>query len=84
MIRGGPEAAQSVGKEITRELAPHALMLGPSLSASVIWVVAGSIQNTVLALADVPQWIEHQPVNQRVTGSIPSQGTCMGCAPGPQ
>ena len=30
------------------------------------------------ALAGVAQWIECQPVNQRVTGSIPSQGTCLG------
>ena len=37
-----------------------------------------------LALASVTQWIEHGPVNQRVTGSIPSQGTCLSCAPGPQ
>ena len=37
-----------------------------------------------LALAGVAQWIEHQPVNQRVTGSIPSQGTCLGCGPGPR
>ena len=35
-------------------------------------------------LADVAQWIECQPVNQRVAGSIPSQGTCLGCGPGPQ
>ena len=35
------------------------------------------------ALAGVVQWIEHLPVNQRVTGSIPSQVTCMGCGPGP-
>ena len=27
------------------------------------------------ALAGVAQWIEHQPANQRVAGSIPSQGT---------
>ena len=27
------------------------------------------------ALAGVAQWIECWPVNQRVTGSIPSQGT---------
>ena len=26
---------------------------------------------------------EHWPVNQRVTGSIPSRGTCLGCRPGP-
>ena len=36
------------------------------------------------ALAGVAQWIEHQPVNQRVTGLMPSQGTCLGCRPGPQ
>ena len=29
------------------------------------------------ALAGVAQWIEHQPANQRVTGSIPNQGTCL-------
>ena len=36
-----------------------------------------------LALAGVAQWIEHWPVNQRVAGLIPSQGTCLGCGPGP-
>ena len=35
------------------------------------------------SLAGVAQWIEHQPVNQRVAGWIPSQGTCLGCRPGP-
>ena len=35
-----------------------------------------------LALTGVAQWTEHQPVNQGVTSSIPSQGTCLGCAPG--
>ena len=34
--------------------------------------------------ADVDQWIEHQPVNQKVTGSIPSQGTRLDCGPGLQ
>ena len=29
----------------------------------------------VSALAGVAQWIEHQPANQKVAGSIPSQGT---------
>ena len=37
-----------------------------------------------MALAGVAQWIEHQPADQRVAGSIPSQGTCLGCRPGPQ
>ena len=36
------------------------------------------------ALAGVAQWIEHQSANQRVTSPIPSQGTCLGCGPGPQ
>ena len=34
--------------------------------------------------AGVAQWAEHQPVNQRVTAWIPSQGTCLGLGPGPQ
>ena len=32
----------------------------------------------------VAQWLEHWPVNQKVTSSIPSQGTCLGCGPRPQ
>ena len=35
-------------------------------------------------LAAVAQWIECWPVNQRFAGLIPSQGTCLGCWPGPQ
>ena len=42
------------------------------------------LKSTRQALTGVAQWIEHQPVNQRVTGLIPSQGTCLGCRPGPQ
>ena len=34
-------------------------------------------------LAGVVQWIGCQPANQRVTISIPCQGTCLGCRPGP-
>ena len=41
-------------------------------------------KNKLTALAGVAQWIECQPANQRVSGSIPSQGTCLGCRPGPQ
>ena len=37
-----------------------------------------------IALDDVAQWFEHRPVNQRVAGSILSQGICLGCGPGPQ
>ena len=35
------------------------------------------------ALAGVAQWIEHQPVNRKVAGSISSHGTCLGGGPGP-
>ena len=28
------------------------------------------------------QWIEHQPANQRIARSTPSQGTCLGDGPG--
>ena len=34
-------------------------------------------------LAGVAQWIEYRLVNQRVTGSIASQGMCLGCGPVP-
>ena len=42
------------------------------------------MKNMVPTLAGVAWWIECQPENQKVTGSIPSQGTCPGCGPGPQ
>ena len=34
-------------------------------------------------LAGVAQWIEYWPVNQKITGLVPGQGTCLGCRPGP-
>ena len=37
-----------------------------------------------MALAGVAQWTEHGPAKQRVIGSNPSQGPCLGCGPGPQ
>ena len=44
-----------------------------------------SLKRLVGSLAGVAQWIECQLVNQGLTGSIPSQGTCLGCGgPGPQ
>ena len=36
-----------------------------------------------LALAGVAQWIECWPVNRKVAGSIPNQGTCLGWGPVP-
>ena len=43
----------------------------------------GSNEN-ILDLAGVAQWMEQGPVNQKCAGLIPSQGTCLGCGPGPQ
>ena len=43
-----------------------------------------TIYRTFPALASVAQWIEHQTAKQRVAGTIPSQGTCLGCRAGPQ
>ena len=34
-----------------------------------------------LALAGVAQWIEHRPVDWKVAGLVPCQGTCLGCRP---
>ena len=35
------------------------------------------------ALAGVAQWIEDRPVNQSVASWNSSEGTCLGCGPGP-
>ena len=37
-----------------------------------------------MALAGVVQWAGHRPTKWKVAGSIPRQGTCLGCGPGPQ
>lgn len=36
------------------------------------------------ALAGIVQWTECSPMNQSVTGLIPTQDTCPACGPGPQ
>ena len=38
----------------------------------------------ICALVDVAQWIEWWPAKRKVAGSIPSQGTRLGCSPSPQ
>ena len=42
------------------------------------------LRNNQTTLAGVAQWTEHWTVKQRVTGSIPSQGTGLSCRTGPQ
>ena len=36
-----------------------------------------------MALTGVVQWVEHHPANRKAAGSISSQGTSLGCGPGP-
>ena len=43
-----------------------------------------TVRKIFIALAGVAQWIELRLGNQRVADSIPSQGTCLVCRPGPQ
>ena len=40
------------------------------------------LKTLLLGLDGVAQWIECQSVNQKITGSVPSQGTCLGCGSG--
>ena len=54
----------------------------PYVYTTLILLIKCNYQKINIALAGVAQWIEHQPVNQRVTSSIHSQGTCLGCRPG--
>ena len=54
-----------------------------SLSAS-FYIKFRHLRKDNLAPAGVAQWIECWPVNQKVTGSIPNQGTCLSCGPGPK
>ena len=35
-------------------------------------------------MAAVAQWTEYWSVNWKVANSIPGQGTCLGCGPGPR
>ena len=37
----------------------------------------------IATLAGVALWVGHSTAKQWVGGSIPSQGTCLGCGPGP-
>ena len=50
------------------------------------WVISLPFKEKyqLVALAPVARWIECWPANQRVAGSSPSQGTCLGCKTGPQ
>ena len=56
--------------------------IGTSVIAKSIKYIL-KINSFIFALAGTAQWIECQPANQRITGSIPGQDTCRGCGRGP-
>ena len=51
-----------------------------------IWAVnfLFSLKSSCGTLTCMPQWVGHRLANQTVTGSIPSQGTGLGCGFIPQ
>ena len=81
---GGKPQDRSGGHQIHRPKSP-------TLGAQIVNKQKGSIclhaskpnKTQTGALAGVAQWIEYQPTNQRVSGSIPNQGMCLGYGPGP-
>ena len=60
------------------------LKMPSAFRQSLIWFGFVFKDFIYLTLAGVAQWIKHGPVNQRVAGSIPSEGTSLGCRSGPQ
>ena len=71
--RSRPRAELLLKSDVNRDPGrPRGLFLAPHVKIRCI------------ALAGVAQWIECRPVNQRVAGLIPGEGTCLGCRPGAQ
>ena len=60
----------------------HTFWLGNHCTR-IQWIFLKVCQKQISALAGVAQWTEHWPANQKVTGSIPGQGTFLYCRPGP-
>ena len=79
---------QSINQSIKTSICEEVKKLEPLLTALKIASVTMETsmefpQKIKIALAGVAQWIECQPVTQRVTSSIPSEGTTLGFGPGP-
>ena len=73
----GPPNYNNAGKVCTSKIFPEN-------TSSEMMRKEGRVKVWAASLAGVAQWIERRPVSQKVTGSIPSQATCLGCGPGPQ
>ena len=61
------------------------LVSGPLLDTWFFKLIVAKNHNGKVfdALVCMAYWIEHQPLNPKVTGLIASQGTCLGHRPGP-
>ena len=75
---GSDQAGQGVGQ---RRSWPSAFVC--SIPGGSTEIFQGLTEGC-LAPAGVAPWIEHQPANPWVTGSIPCWDTCLGCGPRPQ
>lgn len=56
----------------------HLLSLFVFLKMSALSEVSSAIRNLFITLAGVAKWLKHQPLNQRVLGSIPGVGHIPG------
>ena len=63
-------------RDVASKPPQHLMVIRGNESSGVVSAVF--LNNNFPALANVAQWIECWPVNQKVTGSIPHQGTCLG------
>ena len=80
----GSGAPASLAQPLTASL-DNGLGVGSlSLEQPLFYSLSFILKNKCFTLVGVTHWIECPPANERVTGSIPSQGTCLGCGPGPQ
>ena len=64
--------------------APRLMCVCASVFNKRIKNVKNKFKNSKIHPGRCAWWIECQPVNQKVTSLIPSQGTCLGCQSGPQ
>ena len=62
----------------------HRFMNKMTAAAVVKQIRHGGSEKWHVSLAGVAQWSELGLVDWKVAGSIPGQGTCQGCRPGPQ
>ena len=53
--------------------------LNPESSGYDYGISADNQNQIIAALAGVARWVECQPANRGVAGSIPGRGTCLGC-----